>query len=248
MLLLGIEPMECMDQLVFHPTIFIFICVCTLLFILYRWVTAKTVQSGGEILDRIHTKDKVVALTFDDGPNKHVPEILRMLDEGKIKATFFLVGEDIDTFPELARSILDMGHQIGNHSYSHKRMIFKWPQFIRLEVLKTDDAIRRIGYTEEIVFRPPYGKKLLYLPRHLGLLGKKTIMWNVNPDARLFLHTNPKRFAKHVVKYTKPGSIILLHPMNNTADRLAIPKIIQNLKQKGYQFVTVHELLKFRTP
>ncbi len=128
----------------------------------------------------VETNQKVVALTFDDGPTKKVDSILAMLNKYDVKATFFLIGNEIEKNQEEAIKIVEAGHQVGNHTYSHQRMVFKSPSFIKEEIEKTDDIIKSIGYEGEIDFRPPNGKKLAALPYYLDKNKKKLLLGILN--------------------------------------------------------------------
>ncbi len=111
-------------------------------------MNARKFQLFGGITDQVETKQKVVALTFDDGPTKNVDKILPLLDQYHVKATFFLIGNEIEKNPVEAKKIVSAGHQIGNHTYSHQRMVFKSPSYIKAEIEKTDKLIREAGFRE----------------------------------------------------------------------------------------------------
>lgn len=153
--------------------------VISLLFGTYKLMNSRTFQLFGGLTNKVETNQKAVALTFDDGPTDNVDDILAVLNQYDIKATFFLVGNEIEKRKEEAEKIAVAGHQVGNHSYSHQRMIFKSPSFIKEEIDKTDALIESIGYEGEIDFRPPNGKKLAFLPFYLQKEGKETITWNI---------------------------------------------------------------------
>ncbi len=209
-----------------------------------RLSRARTFQLFGGITHRVDTPDKRIALTIDDGPVPGATEsLLALLHRHGARATFFLIGADIERYPELARAIARAGHQIGNHSFSHHRMIFKSPRFVREEVEKTNRAIRTIGYTGPIPFRPPYGKKLLYLPYYLRTQGIPTIMWDIEPDSYDDIAASSDRIVAHVRDRVQAGSIILLHAMNREPSLLAMEPLLEQLGQQGYRFVTVSELL-----
>ncbi|WP_071393276.1 polysaccharide deacetylase family protein [Bacillus tuaregi] len=225
---------------------YIYIGAGLLLFLLlfygtYELASSRTFQLFGGLTDQVETKEKVVALTFDDGPSENVKEILPLLDQYKVKATFFLIGQDIEQHPDEAKQMVAAGHQIGNHTYSHKRMVFKSPSYIKEELENTDQLIREAGYKDVIDFRPPYGKKLIGLPYYLNRLNKETITWNLEPDS--FYSTAADKI-NYIEENIEPGSIILLHPMYADADEVleTIEGVIQSLQQKGYTFVTVDEL------
>ncbi|HSP13790.1 MAG TPA: polysaccharide deacetylase family protein [Thermoanaerobaculia bacterium] len=207
---------------------------------------ARTYQLFGEIVPRVQTQRKVVALTFDDGPSPPVRELLGTLRAKKVHATFFLIGGGIAEDPEDARRIVAEGHQVGNHSWSHTRMVFKWPGFIAREIEDTDRLIRQAGYTGEIQFRAPYGKKLVGLPWYLARHHRKDITWDVEPESDPKIDGHTDRIIADVLARARPGSIILLHPMyrNRAPTRAAVGPIIDGLRARGYEFVTVNELLK----
>ncbi|MBD7938956.1 MULTISPECIES: polysaccharide deacetylase family protein [Cytobacillus] len=215
--------------------------LCLLLFGSYQLMNARSYQIFGNITNSIETDEKVVALTFDDGPTQNVDQILPLLQQYDAKATFFLIGQDIEKFPEETKAIIEAGHQVGNHTFSHARMIFKSPTFIEEEIDKTDELIREAGYKGEIDFRPPNGKKLVFLPYFLKQQEKETITWNIEPDT---FFTTPEEKIDYVLEEIQPGSIILLHPMyDQSGDELqVIEEILRALTKEGYRFVTVDEL------
>ncbi|NHC43192.1 polysaccharide deacetylase family protein [Bacillus sp. MM2020_1] len=211
----------------------------------YKLMNARTFQLFGGITDHVETNQKVVALTFDDGPTKNVDKILPLLNQYHVKATFFLIGNEIEKNPEEAKKIVSAGHQIGNHTYSHQRMVFKSPSYIKEEIEKTDKLIREAGYKGKIDFRPPNGKKLVGLPFYLNKHKRKTIMWNLEPDTYYSTVTDKLSYVK---KNIKPGSIILIHPMYDDSNEeiKTIKGILQSLSNEGYKFITVNELLKLK--
>lgn len=145
----------------------------------------------------------------------------------------------------IGKHIADEGHELGNHSYTHQRFLFKPQSFIDSEIQKNNQLIRETGYGGAITFRPPYGKKLLGLSWYLSKHDIETIMADVEPDT---YGTKSDFFVQYTVENTKAGSIILLHPFCETCSeqRKAIPLIIDALKEKGYTFVTISELLSRR--
>ncbi|MFK9094731.1 polysaccharide deacetylase family protein [Bacillus salipaludis] len=207
----------------------------------YKLMNSRTYQLFGGLTDQVETDQKVVALTFDDGPTYNVDQILPLLDQYHAKATFFLIGNEIEQFPSEAQKIVDAGHQIGNHTYSHNRMIFKTPSYYKEEIEKTDQLIRDAGFQGEIDVRPPNGKKLVGLPLYLDNHNRDTITWNLEPDS---FYTTASDKVKYVEDQIKPGSIILIHPMyDKTGEELkTIEGILKTLSDEGYTFVTVDEL------
>lgn len=143
---------------------------------------------------------------------------------------------------------MEAGHELGNHTYSHERMIFKSPEFIRREVEDTDQLIRLAGYEGPVAFRPPYSKKLLLLPLYLAQNGRTTVMNDVEPDSYAEVARDAELIAAHVLERVQPGSIILLHPWADSREtsRAAVPLVAAGLKERGYRFVTLAELLSQR--
>jgi peptidoglycan-N-acetylglucosamine deacetylase len=207
----------------------------------YKLMNSRTHQLFGGLTEQVETNQKVVALTFDDGPTKKVNQILPLLDKYNAKATFFLIGEEIEKHSEETKKIVQARHQIGNHTFSHNRMVFKTPSYIKQEIEKTDQLIQEAGYKGEIDFRPPNGKKLVVLPYYLNKQNRDTITWNIEPDS---YYTTASDKVKYVKDHIKPGSIILMHPMYDETDKelQAIEGVLLALSNEGYTFVTVNEL------
>lgn len=227
---------------------FIGIGILTVILLLlgtYNLMNSRTFQLFGGLTDQVETNQKVVALTFDDGPSKNVDKILPLLDKYQAKATFFLIGNEIEKYQEEAQKIVKAGHQVGNHTYSHNRMIFKSPSYIKAEIEKTDRLIRQAGYKDEIDVRPPNGKKLVGLPYYLYKHNRDTITWNLEPDS---YYTSAADKVNYVKDHIKPGSIILIHPMYDSSgeELTTIEGILQALSDKGYKFVTVNELQELK--
>jgi peptidoglycan-N-acetylglucosamine deacetylase len=205
------------------------------LFGMWKLMNSRTFQLFGGITNQAVTSQKVIALTFDDGPTKNVDDILPLLDEYNAKATFFLIGSDLEKNLDEAKKIVGAGHQLGNHTYSHQRMVFKSPTYIKDEIEKTDKLIRKAGYSGEIDFRPPYGKKLVGLPFYLYKHNRDTITWKIEPDT---YYTTSKDKINDVNKI-KPGMY------DRTGEELrTIRGILQSLSKEGYKFITVNELQK----
>ncbi|MBO9655245.1 MAG: polysaccharide deacetylase family protein [Agrobacterium tumefaciens] len=214
---------------------------------LHFFSKSRTVQSFGSIIARVETAKPVVALTFDDGPSaRYTQNVLAILREREVKATFFLTGKETEENRPQARMIVGDGHQVGNHGYTHSNMMFMGLARITEEIERTDAAIRTAGYEGEIMFRPPYGKKLLTLPWYLSHHDRKTIMWDVEPESFPDVAEDTAAFAKHVIEQTKNGSIIIMHVMYRSREvsRQALPLIIDGLRQRGFEFVTVAQLLE----
>ncbi len=206
----------------------------------------RSFQLFGKFVCHVDCSDKVVALTFDDGPSEEfTDEVLNILKKCNASATFFVTGAETEKNIDKARKIVAEGHELGNHSYSHSRLIFKLPSTIYSEIEKTDAVIKSAGCSGPIHFRPPYGKRLVILPWILEQMNKTTVMWNIEPETYPEIAASAEKITEHVISRTSPGSIILLHVMYKSREesRKAIPMIVSRLKEKGYSFATVTDLL-----
>lgn len=218
-------------------------------YVVLQVTRSRSFQFFGHLVTAQPMEEKLVALTLDDGPtSEFTPSILETLRLHDVKATFFLIGGDIERAPEAARMIAEAGHEIGNHSYSHQRMAFKAGSSIREEIERTDALIRQSGHQGTIHFRSPYGKRFLSLPRYLSQTNRQNIFFDVEPESDPVVDASADLIVQHVLASTRPGSIILLHPMyaNRGKTRSALPAIIAGLKDRGFRFVTVAELMAAR--
>ncbi|QUN07563.1 polysaccharide deacetylase family protein [Shewanella yunxiaonensis] len=219
----------------------ILLVVIAALFLVSR---SRNYQLFGDLVSHVDTDKPLVALTFDDGPSKrYTAEILAVLNQYQVHATFFVTGREASRHSAEAHAIVDAGHDLGNHSWSHSRMLLRSPSFIATEIELTDAVIRQAGYSGDIYFRPPYGKKLFLLPWYLASHHRTTVTWNMEPDSDL--NANAQTIAQKVLAEVTPGSIILLHVMyaSRDASRGALPLIIEGIQGKGYQLVTLSQLL-----
>src|SRR5262245_29204499 len=199
----------------------------------YQISKSRTFQFFGEIIPRVNTRQKIVALTFDDGPLPDATkEVLSVLDEEGVKATFFVVGAELERNLEVGRKIVAAGHELGNHTYSHKRMDLKTPSFIESEIEGTERLIHHYGYQSTKHFKTRYGKKLILLPYFLSRTSRKTINWDVEPDSYPEVAADSNKIIAHVMEKVRPGSIILLHVMYKSRDesRKEVTGVITGLK------------------
>ncbi|CAB3389424.1 polysaccharide deacetylase family protein [Kyrpidia spormannii] len=187
------------------------------------------------------------ALTFDDGPDvTYTTRILDILRREGIHATFFIVGQRAQAHPEMVRRIVAEGHVVGNHSWDHPNFTKLSIAEIRSELIRTNDLLRSlVGYTPDL-FRPPYGELTPALVQTIGSMGFKIIDWSV--DTRDWAGTPVPTIMNYVRKEITPGGIILEHCAGGRGERLdntveALPRIISYLRNQGYSFVTIPELL-----
>ena len=213
---------------------------------LWQISRSRTFQFFGRITPRVDTSQQVVALTFDDGPAPGATDqILSALDREHVRATFFVTGAELEKNMAEGKKLVAAGHELGNHSYSHERMLLVTPSFVAREIERTDQLIREAGHRGEIHFRPPYGKKLFTLPYYLAETGRRTVTWDVDPESYPEIAADSDKIAEYVLSRARPGSIILLHVMYSSRRESlkAVEKIVAGLKARGYSFKTVSGLL-----
>lgn len=182
---------------------------------------------------------KYVALTFDDGPHyKNTKLLLDGLRERNVKATFFIIGQNIGGNEEILKQMKEDGHLIGNHTYSHKNLFRLSKTRILNEIDKTNDLISSITGEVPSYFRPSYGNSNDKIEH---LTDMKTVLWNC--DSLDWKLRNSNRITKRVLNSVHDGSIILMHDLYKTSVNAALD-IIDRLEKEGYEFVTVEELAK----
>lgn len=202
-------------------------------------------------ISSIKTRDKVIALTFDDGPNEpYTSQILKILKEHQVPATFFLLGENAQKYPNIVKEIDSEGHLIGNHTTNHKRfLMLKTPTAITQDIDTTNEIIGKLIGKRPKFFRPPYGFRSFWGARILSIKGYQIVTWNdMTSD---WAKVSSEKITIDIIRRAKPGTIIDLHdgsedPKN--ADRSttvkAVGEIIDLLQSEGYKFVRLDELLK----
>jgi len=185
-----------------------------------------------------------IALTFDDGPDpKNTPRLLEILKERNIKATFFLLGRSVTTYPQVVRLIVADGHEIGNHTWDHKDLSKLSESACMDELQKTHDAIIAACGVTPTIFRPPYGNvKMTERKAIMEKFHYPDIIWEVDTEDWKKPFSSEK-VHNTILKDTKPGSIILCHDIHSwTID--AMPSTLDELKAKGFQFKTITEMIK----
>lgn len=187
------------------------------------------------------THAKYVALTFDDGPSAEVtPRVLSILKEYNAKATFFMIGTQVDYYPHVAKQVADAGHEIANHTEQHQDLSKLGPAGIRQQVSRTSDKIFNATGVRPYLFRPPYGAYNKNVINDAANNGNSIILWSV--DSLDWQSRNATAINREIEQTIAPGSIVLMHDIHSTtAD--ALPQLMKTLQQDGYQFVTVSQLL-----
>lgn len=194
-----------------------------------------------------HVDGPYVALTFDDGPHAtNTPRLLDMLKERGMKGTFFVVGQCAAEYPQIMKRIVEEGHEVASHSWSHPNLSTMSEAGVREQLRKTHEVITRTAGVEPKVMRPPYGAFTERQRRWShGEFGYKCILWDV--DTLDWKHRNAARVTGEIMQQTRPGSIILTHDIHkSTID--AMPSTLDGLKAKGFKLVTVSELLAMDKP
>jgi len=202
-------------------------------------------KSGSISFSRVPVNGKFIAMTFDDGPHpQNTPRLLDMLRARNIKATFYVIGRNVDLYPQIVRRAVAEGHEIGNHSYTHRLLTKLSDSEVRDDLARCRDAIGRAAGVQPRTLRPPYGG---FLQRQREMVhaefGYPTIMWNVDPLD--WKRPGPSVVTSRILSNTTPGSIVLSHDLHApTID--AMPATLDGLLQRGFQFVTVSQLLAMK--
>lgn len=220
-------------------------------FLLSSLVFTQSLKNENKIF-QLPGKENIVALTFDDGPRHgSCEQLLDLLKEQNVKATFFIVGKSAYTFPDLLYRIYREGHDLGNHSYSHCRLDFADQQTVVEELNRNNQLIKKITGKEPRFFRAPGGRYSTTSAKAAKKLNLLIVNWSLNPGdynllsplfergERLLVKT-PAMIKQEVLSQIKPGDIILMH--NGTFETVeALREIIPALKARGYRFVKLSE-------
>jgi peptidoglycan/xylan/chitin deacetylase (PgdA/CDA1 family) len=201
-----------------------------------RWnFFVKSIHSG-------KTKEKKIALTFDDGPHPEFTlRVLEILERHNAKATFFCIGKNVQNYPEIIKKIIENGHTIGNHSFSHSDFIdFNGKKTWLKEIEKTDSEIQQITGFKPKLFRPPFGVTTPHLADALRKSGHISVGWNIRTYDTIL--KSPEKIVQKVLKNVKPGSIVLLHDCHENIIPI-LENLLPGLARKNFSFVTVNELI-----
>src|SRR6266704_4460482 len=195
----------------------------------------------------VHVDEPYIALTFDDGPSaKLTPKLLDLLAAHHIKATFFLIGQNVAQKPDIVAREVREGHEIANHSWSHPNLDKMSDDGVRDQLHKTEDAIRSASGNRLTLLRPPYGSITARQKKWINQeFGYKIVLWDVDPfDWR---RPGPSVVCNRIIKMARAGSIILAHDIHPGTIE-AMPCVLNQLEAKGFKFVTVSELIAMQTP
>lgn len=201
-----------------------------------------TIQSGYFVktLNR-GTSQNQIALTFDDGPHPATLQVLELLEKHKAKATFFCIGKQIEKHPEIFKKIIENGHTVGNHSYSHSNFFgFFSSGKVKKELEQTDALIKKHLGKNPAFFRPPFGVTNLHIKKALNKTKPYTIGWNIRSLDTVI--KSEKNILNRVINRLKPGSIMLLHDTSQKTVNV-LEQLLIHLDRENYQSVTVDQLL-----
>ena len=195
----------------------------------------------------VHVDGPYIAMTFDDGPSAALtPKLLNILAAHQIKATFFVIGENVAEHPEIVARAAREGHEIGNHSWSHPNFGKMSDDGVRSQLQRTDDAIKSVTGSRPTLLRPPYGSITAREKRWIhDQFGYQIILWDVDPYD--WKRPGPSVVRSRILKETRQGSIVLSHDIHPGTIE-AMPSTFDGLEAKGFKFVTVSELIRMAVP
>ena len=182
--------------------------------------------------------DENIYLTFDDGPDENItPRLLELLSKHKIKATFFMVGQKAERYPEIVLQIHKNGHIIGNHSYTHPHLIFKSKEIIEGEIKRTDKAVFEITGKRPTLFRPPHGQFGFAVLSVLKSTNHRMVLWSASSQDYK-VKTSTEKIQARMKKYVRPGKIVLMHDGHLQSPHMlkALENILDGIKEQNLKF------------
>jgi peptidoglycan-N-acetylglucosamine deacetylase len=185
------------------------------------------------------TTTKRIAITFDDGPAPETEKVLDLLKQYGAKATFFCIGRQVEKYPEILARIINEGHTVGNHTYSHSPALTLSPHAFQ-ELVTTNELIEKVTGKRTRLFRPPYGVTAPNIAKALKRTGHTVIGWNIRSLDAIIM--DEQKIFKRITDRLKPGSIILLHDTSLRSVNV-LEQLLVLLHENGYEAVTIDELL-----
>ena len=185
-----------------------------------------------------------IAITFDDGPHPSLtPQILEILEKYGVKATFFMVGVNVTNYPDTARSVIDAGHEVGNHTYSHRSVGKMDPASIARELEECEDALEELCEYRPHLFRPPQGAINTHVEHCAAAEDYTLILWSL--DTRDWECKSTEQIVQEVLSKVQPGDIILMHDYIGTNSKTpeALEILLPKLLERGFEPTTVSNLL-----
>jgi peptidoglycan/xylan/chitin deacetylase (PgdA/CDA1 family) len=207
-------------------------------------------ERTGHVIWEVDTNEKIVAITFDDGPHPYfTPQILNILAKHNAKATFFVTGLKAKLYPKIIKRELKEGHEVANHTYHHINNSHISAEKLSAEIAKTDEILKKIiGYKPDL-FRPVAGHYNDVIVNTAVENEKLVVLWSWHQDPQDWKEPPASRIRTHITKSVRPGNIIVLHDWHKRETSqtcqtvMALDGIVDTLTKEGYQFVTVSELL-----
>jgi peptidoglycan-N-acetylglucosamine deacetylase len=191
----------------------------------------------------VKTDKKVIALTFDDGPNKYTGSILKVLRRHRLHATFFLIGKNVEKDAKTARTIAKDGHEIGNHTWSHSAWFdFFTGRKMELDIIRADESIKKATGKTPKYFRPPYGVTNPILARVMRRFSFTIVGWRFRTMDTVI--KDPDEVCERILKNVRNGDIIVFHDYNRNAPVIA-EKVIRWFQKNGFRIVSLGELMKY---
>lgn len=207
-------------------------------------------EGSKDIIWHVNTKEKMIALTFDDGPSPtFTPEVLDILKKGNAHSTFFVIAHEVEKYPEIVRRMVYEGNEIANHTYNHKYLNNVSKEDLREELNLAESVIKKAAGLKPKLFRPPggyYNKDIVEVSKERGY---KVIIWSWEQQSGDWANPGTETIIRRVLKNASSGNIVVFH--DRGGDRYqtirALPTIIVELQKQGYKLVTVSEMLESTT-
>jgi peptidoglycan-N-acetylglucosamine deacetylase len=231
---------------------FIFLAAAAFLFGVFTVFVDQALFVRQGTFYRAKTDEKVIALTFDDGPSpKWTNLILDELKDAGVKATFFMIGKHVVQYPDAARRVVAEGHDVGVHTFNHPVLLFSPSWHLEKEIKDTEAAIKEVTGRTTKLFRPPKAWLSAREKQQIKDMGYTTVLWSLN--SKDWVRFDDKHIRRYIYKNVRPGDIVLFHDSggafkieggNRKQTTKTLPRLIEKLKEKGYRFVTISELLE----
>jgi polysaccharide deacetylase family sporulation protein PdaB len=207
-------------------------------------------EARGDVVWEVPTEQRVIALTFDDGPNpEYTPQVLDLLKQYHAKATFFVIGSRVEKYPELVRREAVEGHEVANHTFSHPNLRRFTVEKLQEELAKAQDVIWAVSEHTPHLFRPPGGYYDETIVNTAKQAGYTVVMWSWHLDTRDWSCPGVGKIVNRVLSNARNGDIVLFHDHGGNRRQTieALQQILPELQQRGYQFITISQLLEIKS-